>query len=416
MNSVATYPEYPLPGLDYSFSENESSSSNYTYLYNDTMYPGGVSIQDILAKMSFGKFDTVTQNILIAMYCVLICIGAFGNSLVCIVVIRKPQMRTSRNVFIINLAISDLTLCLFTMPFTLMQNILKNWPLGDFMCKMVGTCEATNVFVSTMSITAIALDRYQVIVYPTKQSSQKLGGILILSSIWIVSIIIAMPMFLYHVKEPVGEGGIVFWYVCAESDWPIPNGPFVYAVSAIVFQYVVPIAVVSSAYARICRKLQYRMVSQTSTQNQRKKEAEERRKKKTNQLLIAIAAIFAVSWLPLNIFNLITFSDLKSEMMHPEIGNLIFAVCHMMGMSSACSNPLLYGWLNDNFRKEFNEILCKCQCTNLLSKFSRSQSKREEVPVVVYTKAQTNALNNHTNVTSAEPSGVTQIEHLTVAV
>jgi hypothetical protein len=24
----------------------------------------------------------------------------------------------------------------------------------------------------------------------------------------------------------------------------------------------------------------------------------------------------------------------------------------------ACSNPLLYGWLNDNFRKEFNEILC----------------------------------------------------------
>jgi len=23
----------------------------------------------------------------------------------------------------------------------------------------------------------------------------------------------------------------------------------------------------------------------------------------------------------------------------------------------ACSNPLLYGWLNDNFRKEFNEIL-----------------------------------------------------------
>lgn len=26
---------------------------------------------------------------------------------------------------------------------------------------------------------------------------------------------------------------------------------------------------------------------------------------------------------------------------------------------SACSNPLLYGWLNDNFRKEFKEIL-KC--------------------------------------------------------
>lgn len=31
----------------------------------------------------------------------------------------------------------------------------------------------------------------------------------------------------------------------------------------------------------------------------------------------------------------------------------------MIGMSSACSNPLLYGWLNENFRKEFKEILCR---------------------------------------------------------
>lgn len=29
----------------------------------------------------------------------------------------------------------------------------------------------------------------------------------------------------------------------------------------------------------------------------------------------------------------------------------------MMGMSSACSNPVLYGWLNENFKKEFREIL-----------------------------------------------------------
>lgn len=34
-------------------------------------------------------------------------------------------------------------------------------------------------------------------------------------------------------------------------------------------------------------------------------------------------------------------------------------------MSSACSNPMLYGWLNDNFRKEFNEILCRRRMTHL---------------------------------------------------
>ncbi|KAG5864837.1 hypothetical protein JTB14_027362 [Gonioctena quinquepunctata] len=35
-----------------------------------------------------------------------------------------------------------------------------------------------------------------------------------------------------------------------------------------------------------------------------------------------------------------------------------YAVCHMMGMSSACSNPILYGCLNENFWKEFKDILC----------------------------------------------------------
>lgn len=30
----------------------------------------------------------------------------------------------------------------------------------------------------------------------------------------------------------------------------------------------------------------------------------------------------------------------------------------MMGMSSACSNPILYGCLNENFWKEFKDILC----------------------------------------------------------
>lgn len=55
---------------------------------------------------------------LIAAYCVLIIFGTLGNSLVVFVVARQPAMRTARNVFVVNLAISDLLLCLITMPLT----------------------------------------------------------------------------------------------------------------------------------------------------------------------------------------------------------------------------------------------------------------------------------------------------------
>ena len=55
---------------------------------------------------------------LILAYCVLIVIGTIGNSLVVYVVARQPAMRTARNVFVVNLAVSDLLLCLITMPLT----------------------------------------------------------------------------------------------------------------------------------------------------------------------------------------------------------------------------------------------------------------------------------------------------------
>ena len=55
---------------------------------------------------------------LVAAYCVLIVFGTIGNSLVVYVVARQPAMRTARNVFVVNLAISDLLLCLITMPLT----------------------------------------------------------------------------------------------------------------------------------------------------------------------------------------------------------------------------------------------------------------------------------------------------------
>lgn len=73
-------------------------------------------------------------------------------------------MRTPRNMFIINLAVSDLLLCVITMPLTLVQIVTAYWPFGnyDFLCKSISSLHAISIFVSTISITAIALDRYHV--------------------------------------------------------------------------------------------------------------------------------------------------------------------------------------------------------------------------------------------------------------
>lgn len=307
------------------------------------------------------KVDGSAYYCLIVAYTLLILLGSCGNILVVCVVIRKPAMRTARNMFILNLAISDLLLCLVTMPLTLMEILTRYWPLGHnaFICKMIGTSQAISIFVSTLSITAIALDRYQVIVYPTRDSLHRFGAIVILGCIWLLSVILASPMFfcrklVIHENISLPQIGLDSVAYCLE-DWPIEHGRAFYSIFVLIIQYVLPIITVVVAYTRICKKLQYRYISTTvvkrENETSRRKSRDDRRRK-TNSLLVAIALVYCISWLPLDIYNVVLdFSNPFGEDYHTMM--VVYAVCHMMGMSSACSNPLLYGWLNDNFRKEF---------------------------------------------------------------
>lgn len=98
-------------------------------------------------------------------YILMMCIGFTGNILVIVVVICNRAMRVSpRNLFIFNLAVSDLVLCIVTQPLNLYRILSTRygWQLGLPMCKLSSMVQATNVYVSSMSITAIALDRFRV--------------------------------------------------------------------------------------------------------------------------------------------------------------------------------------------------------------------------------------------------------------
>ncbi len=72
---------------------------------------------------------------------------------------------------------------------------------------------------------------------------------------------------------------------------------------------------------------------------------------------MAISLIFSITWLPLNVLNLTL--DLYNPFQLPrdkEMMLIIYAACHLFGMLSACANPFLYGWFNENFRNEFKLI------------------------------------------------------------
>lgn len=128
-------------------------------------------------------------------------------------------------------------------------------------------------------------------------------------------------------------------------------------------QFIIPILIISVIYYKITNFLKenrYRNIQQLEKQ------------KKTNQILISFSLLFLISWLPFSIFCLIVeafdliedggepsidFSDLFNLLL--EILMNYFTVFHLLGMTSAVINPILYGFLNRNISSEIIKTISK---------------------------------------------------------
>ncbi|KAF6212176.1 hypothetical protein GE061_012697 [Apolygus lucorum] len=142
-----------------------------------------------------------TEVILIIIYSALIFLGVLSNVVVSFVVARRPQMHTARNLYIVNLTVSDLTLCMICMPFTLVHIINRPWTLGVALCKLVPFVQGTNIMVSVGTITVIALDRYFTIVRGQDGPTTRRRVIISIIAVWALSMLTTAPVLFFQVSR-----------------------------------------------------------------------------------------------------------------------------------------------------------------------------------------------------------------------
>ena len=142
------------------------NNGNASFYYNSSRYEEWTNLTMNLDLSVLHKFQSnlrVSHKAflgLLLIYSVFMLVGGAGNSVVLAAFVRNPSFRTARNIFLLNLAVADLLLCLLTMPLTLLEVVTQHWPLGGVACRAAGTLQAAAVFASTLTIVAIALDRY----------------------------------------------------------------------------------------------------------------------------------------------------------------------------------------------------------------------------------------------------------------
>ncbi|EDO40944.1 predicted protein, partial [Nematostella vectensis] len=272
---------------------------------------------------------------------IIFLISAVGNSLVCIVILRRRRMKTVTNYFVLNLAIADLALTCICIPFDIpVQEMNYVWPYGGFMCKILYPLQTLSLFASVFTLTAVSLTRYWAIVHPLRQQLSVSNSKRIIVAIWVISIIPVSP-YSYVLSHEDGS-------LSCEENWGDTSMRKVYTAVLFMFQYVLPLTVIAGAYIGIGIELRKRQTRDRSG-GLRDVHAEETRK--VLRMLKVVTVVFAVFVLPTNIMWLwLDFGHAEQE--YDRFWDLV-AFCNIVTFANSAANPICYTVLNETYRKEF---------------------------------------------------------------
>lgn len=299
-----------------------------------------------------------TLTLLLA-YGVLCVIAIFGNVLVCYVILKNKRLHTATNFFIANLAVSDLLVTFINVPFNIARSLLYDWPFGEVPCHLVNYSLIVTCYVSTYTLTSIALDRHRVVLKPLSRRMSRNLAIYILVFIWLAAIFLSLPYGMYMRVLKV-QFLITKEYRRCRFLSPEPFKDFerFLTITTFILQYCIPFSLISVAYGRIVQSLWARTHVGAVTAKQQLSQA--RAKRKSIKLLIAVVIVFAICWLPLNMYHLLT--DFHPEPAVFQYNTMAFFTCHWVAISSTCYNPFVYCWLNEHFREE---VKSRFSCLNL---------------------------------------------------
>ncbi|XP_075903321.1 neuropeptide FF receptor 2a [Nelusetta ayraudi] len=360
---------------------NEALESNFTPLsdnwtfYNSSPssleeWEGSALARNNITYVGFYLHQPSTAAIFITSYMLIFLVCMVGNGVVCFIVLRSKNMRTVTNLFILNLAVSDLLVGIFCMPTTLLDNIITGWPFGSLVCKMSGMVQGISVSASVFTLVAIAVDRFRCIVYPFKQKLTISTATLIIVIIWVLAVSIMCPsgVMLQVTKEQsirvlLGYDNKTSPFYWCRENWPNQDMRKIYTTVLFANIYLAPLSLIVIMYARIGITLFKTAVPVEGKPGHDSRHTVSKKKQRVIKMLLIVALLFILSWLPL--WTLMMLSDYASlsEQQYRIINIYIYPFAHWLAFFNSSVNPIIYGFFNENFRRGFQAVFKLGLCT-----------------------------------------------------
>ncbi|KAI7796879.1 pyroglutamylated RF-amide peptide receptor [Triplophysa rosa] len=321
----------------------------------------------------------------VVMYVIIFVLALVGNSLVVYIVVRKGAAQTATNVFICSLAVSDLLITFFCIPFTLLQNISSEWLGGVLVCKTVPFVQTTAIVTGILTMTCIAIERYQGIVYPLKMKREYTPrrAYKMLGVVWMAAVMVGSPMLFVQQLEVKYDFLYDLHHVCCQERWRSLQHRQIYTTFMMVALFLLPLAAMLFLYSRIAVELWIRKrvgdSSILSAMNHREINKISKKKKRAVKIMVTIVLLFTICWAPFHIVHMLfEYNDLEKSYDEVTI-NMIIAVVQAIGFSNSFNNPIVYAFMNENFKKS-----CVAKLSLYLRRLGCQGGARERVNVSVH--------------------------------
>ncbi|XP_034417644.1 cholecystokinin receptor [Cyclopterus lumpus] len=363
----------------------------------------------LLPQLVRRKDDDHTLRILL--YSLIFCLSVFGNLLIIVVLTVNKRMRTVTNTFLLSLAVSDLMMAIFCMPFTLIPSILKDFIFGAAMCKIVSYFMGLSVSISTFSLVAIAIERYSAICNPLKSRAwqTRSHAYRVIAATWVLAFIIMIPYPIISHLESFHRPDNTTAHQCRHM-WPLARAEQAWYILLLLVLFAIPGLVMIVAYGLISRELyrgiQFEMghkkdstdvkngltsavssgsedgdgcyvnvvqrphsmemsamaASSRAIKAERPRsntsEAKLEAKKRVIRMLVVIVFLFFLCWMPLYCAN--TWRAFDDTSAKSALSGTPIAFIHLLSYTSACVNPIIYCFMNTRFRKALLATFACC--------------------------------------------------------
>ncbi|XDV46435.1 hypothetical protein PO909_014329 [Leuciscus waleckii] len=298
--------------------------------YYDTDY-----VDEICRKDDVVKVGSILIPVFFSLVVVLSCIG---NILVLVILALYESLKSLTNVFILNLALSDL-LFTFGLPFWA-SYFIWGWTFGDIGCKAVKFLFYVGFYSSVLFLTLMTIQRYMAVVHPLSDWEKCRGFSVAPFIVWILS------------------GAVSLLGSCNSKVIPHLNSTYCEYDSVEMKSGIAYFQNAFFFFAFLIMGFCYGRMLQTITKSRTNK------RHKSVRLIFCIALVFFIGWAPYNIVMFL--KSLTDQKIHPFTDCTVsirldyaYYACRLLAFSHCCLNPVFYVFIGVKFRNHLKLILQK---------------------------------------------------------